>query len=63
MIAASSWLIEQLDKPFVPGATPVSYQMGSDEVQVYYLHNIASLATMKELLAAIRTQTQTSICF
>jgi type II secretory pathway component GspD/PulD (secretin) len=55
-IAASSWLIAQLDRPFTPGAMPVSYPFGSEQVRVYYLHNIASPKPTQELLTAIRMQ-------
>ncbi len=60
MIAASTWLIGQLDQPFRPNATTASYEMqgipDGDQVRVYYLHNIASPKPTQELLTAIRTQ-------
>jgi hypothetical protein len=66
-IAASSWLIAQLDKPFQPNAQPVSYEMagavGGDQVRVYYLHNIASPKPTQELLTAIRMQTKAGHAF
>jgi type II secretory pathway component GspD/PulD (secretin) len=63
LIASGTWLMAQLDKPFDPAAAPATYAMGSNQVKVYYLHNITSPQSTQELLTAIRLQARVNHAF
>jgi hypothetical protein len=64
MIAASNWLIAQLDRPFDATAAATTYPMpNGDAIKVYYLHNLVPPKPVQELLTAIRTQARVEHAF
>ena len=62
-IAATTWLIAQLDRPFDPNAATATYPIGADQVKVFYLHNISGPKPTQELLNAIRMQAKVQHVF
>jgi len=57
LVAACTWLIARLDRPFDPGAAAASYEFpgtGGGNVKVYYLHNLTAPKPTQALLTALR---------
>jgi type II secretory pathway component GspD/PulD (secretin) len=67
LLAASTWLIAQLDKPFDANAMAVSFAipgaLDGDNLRVYYLHNISASKPTQELLTTLRVDAKTQHAF